>query len=99
MLKHPNGPGSTGNLPFPLTPITLPAGRAATEVAAGGAHTCALLDNGQVTCWGYDNFGQLGNGAPTGDVSAPPAPITLPAGHTATAITAGDSHTCAIRRR
>jgi hypothetical protein len=31
-------------------------------VATGGAHTCALLDDGQVNCWGYNVFGQLGLG-------------------------------------
>ncbi len=35
---------------------------AVTQLAAGGNHTCALLDNGAVRCWGDNAFGQLGYG-------------------------------------
>ena len=47
-------------------------------VAAGEYHTCALLNTGNITCWGQDDAGQLGNGAGTGNIDTPPAPITLP---------------------
>jgi alpha-tubulin suppressor-like RCC1 family protein len=33
------------------------------QISAGGNHTCAVLTNGQVRCWGSGTFGQLGNGA------------------------------------
>ena len=32
----------------------------ATAIAAGYQHTCALLDNSSVKCWGRNNYGQLG---------------------------------------
>jgi hypothetical protein len=32
------------------------------KIAAGSYHTCTRLDNGQVKCWGVNNFGQLGLG-------------------------------------
>ena len=32
----------------------------ATATAAGDLHTCALLDNASVKCWGYNDKGQLG---------------------------------------
>jgi len=32
----------------------------ATAIAAGYQHTCALLDNASVKCWGNNNYGQLG---------------------------------------
>ena len=35
------------------------------EVAAGGAHACARLDDDTVRCWGLDSDGQLGDGSHT----------------------------------
>jgi alpha-tubulin suppressor-like RCC1 family protein len=66
------GYGGNGQLGFrayalgddePITsvgPISL--GGLATEIAAGTAHTCALLQSGGLRCWGSSPFGQLGYG-------------------------------------
>ncbi len=43
-----------------LTSINLGTGRTATAIAAGNEHSCALLDNASVKCWGYNGAGQLG---------------------------------------
>jgi len=45
-----------------LTVIDLGSGRIATAIAAGNSHTCAILDNSSVKCWGGNAFGQLGLG-------------------------------------
>lgn len=79
----------------------LPAGRTAVAVAAGDFHTCALLDNGQVTCWGDGAFGKLGYGNTLQITNPSTNPynggiVPLPGGHTATAIAAGQDHTCAV---
>lgn len=34
------------------------AGRGAQGVCAGQSHTCVLLDSGEVTCWGFNLYGQ-----------------------------------------
>lgn len=63
----------------------------ATQIAAGAAHTCALLQTGQVRCWGDNTFGQLGatdNGAGPVTVSGLPANVVM--------IAAGAWHTCAL---
>jgi len=95
------GDGS-GELGDALPVVDLGTGRTATAVAAGGSHTCALLDGGEVKCWGSNGYGQLGLGdtldrgygsGPMGD--ALPV-VDLGTGRTATAISAGDSHTCAL---
>ena len=45
-----------------LPVVDLGSGRTAQRLAAGQAHTCALLDNNQIKCWGYNTQGQLGLG-------------------------------------
>jgi hypothetical protein len=37
----------------------------ATQLALGERHSCALLSDGTVRCWGANEFGQLGNGTRT----------------------------------
>jgi alpha-tubulin suppressor-like RCC1 family protein len=89
--------GDNENLP-PVGPVDL-GGRNAMAISAGGTHTCALLDDGSVRCWGYGASGRLGYGnqISIGDDETPGlvGPVDLGPGRTATAITAGRHHTCA----
>lgn len=69
---------------------TLPSGRArrAVQVSAGGGHTCALLNDGNVRCWGGDTTNNQTLPAKTdGDIDLPGPAI---------AIDAGGGHTCAL---
>jgi alpha-tubulin suppressor-like RCC1 family protein len=43
-----------------LLPVDLGVGRHATVIAAGGNHSCAVLDNAQIKCWGRNKTGELG---------------------------------------
>ena len=88
------GTGAAGGGVQSPTAITLPAGRTATRLGLGQAHSCALLDDGSVTCWGSDSSGQLGNGSATGNVTSPPTPVALST--TATDVFAGSLHTCVV---
>jgi alpha-tubulin suppressor-like RCC1 family protein len=99
------GYGGTTNIgdnetPDSAGPVNLGAGRTATSIATGNGYTCAILDTGQVRCWGYDSRGELGYGNTNniGDNESPASvgTVDLGPGRTATAITAGDGQTCAI---
>jgi alpha-tubulin suppressor-like RCC1 family protein len=45
-----------------LTIVDLGTGRTATAIASRRFHTCVLLDNSAVKCWGFSSYGQLGQG-------------------------------------
>lgn len=67
-------------------------GGTATAVATGASHTCALLDNGIVKCWGAGSSGKLGNGS----TEPSPTPVSVLGIDDAVAIAAGFLHTCAL---
>lgn len=80
--------------------VDLGPGRTAVAIAAGGATTCAILDNGSLRCWGANGEGQLGLGhvENIGDDEpvASVAPVDLGPGRTAAAVAVDGDHTCAI---
>jgi alpha-tubulin suppressor-like RCC1 family protein len=73
-------------------PVLVSGLTTAIAIAAGFSHTCALLANGTVRCWGDNPSGQLGEGI-TGQRLVPVAVVGIT---TAVAIAAGASHTCAL---
>jgi alpha-tubulin suppressor-like RCC1 family protein len=79
-----------------LTAINLGSGITAKSIVAGGSHTCALLDDNSSKCWGEGEKGQVGQEKTSDDRVPPTLSITIGTNRTATAITAGDAHTCAI---
>jgi len=93
---------ASGEMGDNLTAINLGTGRTTTAIAAGGNHTCAILDNSSIKCWGYNASGQLGlgdtnnRGDASGEMGDNLTAINLGTGRTATAIEAGGNHTCAI---
>lgn len=68
-----------------------------TAVSAGNTHTCALMSDGTVKCWGDNYFGELGNG--TVSVTAPMyslTPTTVVGITNVKQVAAGGSYTCAL---
>jgi uncharacterized repeat protein (TIGR01451 family) len=98
---NPRG-DNAGEMGDSLAAVSLGAGRTAVAVTAGSSHTCALLDNAQVKCWGANNVGQLGLGNTTargdnaGEMGDSLPAVSLGTARTATGLTAGDQHTCAV---
>ena len=89
------GDGTTTDHSTPTQTSTLGTDRTAIAIAAGGDHTCAILDDGSVSCWGNNSQGRLGDGTTT-DRLTPTQTSSLGEGRTAVAITAGYGYTCAI---
>jgi E3 ubiquitin-protein ligase HERC3 len=85
-----------------LPAVDLGTDRTARALAAGAEHTCALLDDGTVKCWGSNFVGQVGLGDIDHRGDGPlemgdnlPA-VDLGTGRTAQALAAGEYHTCAL---
>lgn len=77
------------------TPVSVAGiGSNVTGVAAGFGHSCAVRSDGIVKCWGSDSDGQLGNGTASGEQSTPVDVLALEG--SVSAISAGDSHSCAL---
>ncbi len=86
------------------TPTTIDLGRNQAlpiKVAAGARHSCAIMWDHEVKCWGFNENGQLGLGNSTADVGDTSddmgdslAIVTMD--DNAIDIVAGDNHTCII---
>ncbi|MFV0432952.1 MAG: hypothetical protein ACK5LO_03060 [Leucobacter sp.] len=84
-----NGPvagGTTVAVPAPVLTFT--------EISAGGLHTLAIGSDGNTYAWGWNLFGQLGDGTNTD--STAPVRVQAPAGVTFTRVSAGDQHSLAL---
>jgi len=102
-LEDTNSRGDAANEMSDFLPVVkLGTNRTARNIVAGGYHTCALLDNGSVKCWGQNDFGQLGlgdinnRGDAAGEMGDNLTAVDLGTGRTAKSLSAGIYHTCAI---
>jgi alpha-tubulin suppressor-like RCC1 family protein len=93
-----NDQGQVGNATTSRQPVSAPArvlplGNDVLAIALGARHSCALTRMGAVTCWGANEWGQLGDGSTA--ASATPVQVNGLSGP-AVAITTGQNHTCAV---
>lgn len=64
------------------------------NISGTGSHTCALIDDGAIECWGSNSHGQLGAGLPIGMNASSPVGVVGISG--ATLLSAGPFHTCTV---
>ncbi|MFT3772671.1 MAG: MopE-related protein [Minicystis sp.] len=93
---------NAGEMGDSLPTVNLGTGKTAKAISAGGSHTCALLNDNTVKCWGDNADGQLGlgntsaRGDGAGEMGDSLPAVNLGTGKTAKAISAGYDFTCAI---
>ena len=74
------------------TPVRVaqPSGVTFDSITGGGEHTCGLTAANRAYCWGWDEFGQLGDGNTTDE----PVPVAVSGDYVFATLTAGGAHTC-----
>ena len=70
----------------------------ATAISAGGSHACALHQNGSISCWGNNGYGQLGDGAGGSEDDYSSVPVAVVGISDAIAVSAGDYNSCALHQ-
>jgi alpha-tubulin suppressor-like RCC1 family protein len=85
-----------------LTPVEIASTRSFVAATAGNYHTCALTGEGELLCWGDNAGGQVGAIGQLEECAAViraclSSPSVVAGGFRYTAVSAGASHTCAVR--
>ena len=65
-----------------------------SQFTSNSGYTCALTNEGKAYCWGWNQYGRLGNNSTTN--SSTPVAVQMPAGVSFQSIAAGNIHTCAL---
>ena len=87
------GDGTTIDRSVPTQTSSLGVGRTAVSIAAGTTHTCAILDDGSVSCWGVGSG--IGNGI-NFESFVPTQTSSLGTNRSAIAISSGEGFSCAL---
>ncbi|MBI5515244.1 MAG: chromosome condensation regulator RCC1 [Deltaproteobacteria bacterium] len=93
--------GNSGSSLVETTPVAVRGLSGVTNLSAGFNHACARLSDATVRCWGYNFFGELGDGT-TMNRTSPPVPVAsltgvadLTAGGSTTSSFSPTGYTCA----
>ena len=85
-----NGGSESG---YSDVPVTVTGITNAIQVSAGDRHSCAVLANGEIWCWGARNDGRLGDDATSPDALEPVKTHNIT---NAAQVSCGRDHTCAV---
>jgi hypothetical protein len=66
------------------------------QVSAGEYHTCPVRSDGSLWCWGFNIWGNLGDGTTLTRLN--PVQVTGDTSYNVAKVAAGDDFTCALRR-
>ena len=96
--KNDKGQLGVGDSRHRNVPVALDLGDGVevVSVSAGGEHTCALLGDDSMKCWGEGGVGQLLGGNPDDQNAPPDDPMDLDDNLVARDISMGPSHACAL---
>jgi alpha-tubulin suppressor-like RCC1 family protein len=92
-LAVPNSPSvDINDIPYASSPVEVPNLADVASIAQGWGHTCVVLGNGTVQCWGSNYYGELGNGSTTFSST----PVVVSGTGNAVKVATGNGHTCAL---
>jgi alpha-tubulin suppressor-like RCC1 family protein len=86
------GNGSTAALADSLVPVPVTGINNAESISVGFGHSCVVLADKTLKCWGENNSGQLGDGTKTKQ----PVPVVVAGVTNAAKVSAGQDYTCAL---
>jgi Regulator of chromosome condensation (RCC1) repeat len=83
------------NVPVQVSLPSLPSGVTMTSISCGELHSLALASNGTVWAWGWNAYGQLGNGFDNYGSNIP-VQVSIPSGFIITKIAGWGYHSLAL---
>lgn len=90
--------GQPDNVPLSAVAVKIAGITTAVKVAAGVRHTCAILADGSVVCWGDNQRGQLGVPLNKTGPKTPTPTAVEGLGGPALQMSAADGYTCVVRK-
>jgi alpha-tubulin suppressor-like RCC1 family protein len=93
-----NAKGDAGRYTNRPAPVAVAGGISFRQVSAGGVHTCGVATDDRAWCWGYNIYGQVGDGS---DIRRRIRPVLVAGGHRFSQVSAGGSqqetgYTCGL---
>ncbi len=92
---NPDGQLGTGDENQQLSPVDvsgLSSGVGSVGVYSYGQDTCAVMSDGSVKCWGFNFYGEFGNGSSEYELT----PTDLPLFSSLTQLAVGGGHLCGL---